>query len=484
MFDIGDESDTHHAIIDQGDVVLPIVEPTPPPGRVDRLLDFWNSFSNYEASGSQQGQLSQRREPEPQQAASSAEQDARDRKIAELQAQLQELERKTRPTKTSPGSSHHSVKAIQSKPDHHIPIPKVMRPPGLDSEFGTPQGSNSDLLGLDNMPAPAGQLSGQAWELDLDGLDENAINLRILKKIDRAEVQQHRQNAMSSTTGHSREAQQDSHNTKRSVDMRREPDIDINDGAAFPEMKMANQVKKSKKKPPSPPSSPPTSDSPTPTSSDDGHDDQSQRRPIPVLETRAPVNSKVKEKDLKFAVLPDAPDFDAWKDAAYHKIVAAAQRGYTMLPWISKVEEPEVTFEQLADSEGYETLDSALCAAINDAARGDLREELSIRSQELRRRGTLMTGRQALYVVYSFYEIDADRGALYDLSDFMSGTFRADKDMQNFLQVWTRTVQGLSEPQPQNNVRTLLFEQLQKAQALKPDIEAGHPLLRPLAEEP
>ena len=45
-FHIGDESDTHHAIIDHGDVVLPIAEPTPSPGRVDRLLDFWNSFSN------------------------------------------------------------------------------------------------------------------------------------------------------------------------------------------------------------------------------------------------------------------------------------------------------------------------------------------------------------------------------------------------------------------------------------------------------
>ncbi len=101
------------------------------------------------------------------------------------------------------------------------------------------------------------------------------------------------------------------------------------------------------------------------------------------MENRTPVNSTVKEKELKFAPLPDAPDFDAWKDAAYHKIVAAAQRGYTMLPWISKVEEPGTTFEQLVNSEGYETLDSSLCAAINDAARGELREELSIRSQEL-----------------------------------------------------------------------------------------------------
>ena len=79
----------------------------------------------------------------------------------------------------------------------------------------------------------------------------------------------------------------------------------------------------------------------------------------------------------------------------YHKVVAAAQRGYAMLPWIAKVEQPNTTFEELANSEGFETLDTALCAAVNDAARGDLKEELAIRSRELRMSGTLLTATDA-----------------------------------------------------------------------------------------
>ena len=89
-----------------------------------------------------------------------------------------------------------------------------------------------------------------------------------------------------------------------------------------------------------------------------------------------------------------------------------------MLPWVSKVEHPSTTFEEVADSEGLETLDSSLCAAVNEAARGDLKEELAIRSRELQMRGTLMTGRQALFMVYAAYEIDADRGALYAQSAY------------------------------------------------------------------
>ena len=84
--------------------------------------------------------------------------------------------------------------------------------------------------------------------------------------------------------------------------------------------------------------------------------------------------------------------------------------------------------------------------------------------------GTLLTGRQALFMVYAAYEIDADRGALYDLSDLMRVTFKTDREMPSFLHTWSRTVQGLSEPQPEGNLRTLLFEQLQKSHALRPDM--------------
>ena len=63
----------------------------------------------------------------------------------------------------------------------NVPAPKVMRPPGLESEYGTPQGSSSDLLGLDAMPITITEQPEPAWELDLDGLNEKDINLRILK---------------------------------------------------------------------------------------------------------------------------------------------------------------------------------------------------------------------------------------------------------------------------------------------------------------
>ena len=61
------------------------------------------------------------------------------------------------------------------------------------------------------------------------------------------------------------------------------------------------------------------------------------------------------------------------KDKVYHKIVTAAQRGSIIHPWIVKTVKPEMSFDILSDSEGYDTLDAALCCAIFEVAKGEFR---------------------------------------------------------------------------------------------------------------
>ena len=70
-----------------------------------------------------------------------------------------------------------------------------------------------------------------------------------------------------------------------------------------------------------------------------------------------------------------------WKDKVYQKIVTAAQRGSITHPWIVKIEKPEVTFDDLSDAEGYDTLDAALCRAIFEIAKGELSGMLTPKSR-------------------------------------------------------------------------------------------------------
>ena len=150
--------------------------------------------------------------------------------------------------------------------------------------------------------------------------------------------------------------------------------------------------------------------------------------------------------------------------------MTADQRGSINHPWIVKIEKSEVNFDDPSDTEGHHTLDAALCCAIFEVAKGELPGTLTLKSCELRSNGHLLTGRQALFMVYSEFAIDKERSALYDLSDLMLLRFKSDDQAPRFLNLWQHTVQSFSERQPDSNLMTLPKAQLENSPALKLDM--------------
>ena len=149
----------------------------------------------------------------------------------------------------------------------------------------------------------------------------------------------------------------------------------------------------------------------------------------------------------------------------YHKIARAAQRGSIIHPWIVKIEKPEVTFDDLSDTEGHDTLDAALCCAIFEIPKGELCGTLTLKSRELRSQGHFLTGRQALS--WCTRSSPWTRSAARSTT---SPTCSSDDQAPRFFNLWQHTVQGLTEKQPDGNVMTLLKAQLENAPALKLDM--------------
>ena len=149
--------------------------------------------------------------------------------------------------------------------------------------------------------------------------------------------------------------------------------------------------------------------------------------------------------------------------------MTAAQCG-SIHPWIVKIEKPEVTFDDLSDARGYDTLNAALCCAIFEVAMGELSGTLTLKSRELRSQGHLLMGRQALFMVYAEFATDEKRGPLHDLSDLMLLRFKSDDQAPRFFDLWQHTVQGVTEKQPDGNLMTLLTAQLENPPALKLDM--------------
>ena len=337
-----------------------------------------------------------------------------------------------------------------------------------NSSYGTPE----DLIDMETPPAIPMKKVPQVfsmtprplqkdlltddWEMETEGLTEKEINLRCLKLLDLNRERQLRQRG-------NQEPRRPPKKNKDGYNELNEHEINLRLAQA---LEQNNRVADG-----GPPSSPPSSSSSS-SSTDSDHSSHRSKKKIKKVKKEHLKNipKAVKEKDLKLPPLPEAPDFDTWKDKVYHKIVTAAQRGSAIHPWIEKVELPEVTFDDLCDPEGYETLDAALCSAIFEIARGELSGTLTLQSRELRSKGQLMTGRQALYVLYAEFAIDEERGALYDLSDLMLVKYKSDEHAPRFLNLWLHTVQGLSEKQPENNLMTLLKAQLEHSSALKDDI--------------
>ena len=292
----------------------------------------------------------------------------------------------------------------------------------------------------------------EEWEMHTEGLTEKEVNLRCFKLLDsNLELQRRREP--------DRPPKKADYTT--TYDGMNEREINLRFLKAL--------EKNSKIAKHGPPGSSPPSSSSSSSGDSDTRSDRVDKKAKKVRKDRLKTHPKF-VKDVKLPPLPEAPEFDLWKDKVYHKIVTAAQRGSIIHPWIVKIEKPEVTFDDSRDIEGYDTLDAALCCAIFEVAKGELFGTLTLKSRELRTQGRLLTGRQALFMVYAEFAIDEERGALYDLSDLMLLRFKSDDQAPRFVNLWQHTVQGFTEKQPDGNLMTLLKAQLENSPALKPDM--------------
>ena len=119
--------------------------------------------------------------------------------------------------------------------------------------------------------------------------------------------------------------------------------------------------------------------------------------------------TRLKEKDkLEITKMPSVIEFRAWKIAVRGEIAAASGRDDAGLQWAMEVENPSATFESLADSCKFRTLDEKLASALNLAGSGVVGRELATETEKAAQQGRLLRGRQALRIVYKWYATNTE----------------------------------------------------------------------------
>ena len=75
--------------------------------------------------------------------------------------------------------------------------------------------------------------------------------------------------------------------------------------------------------------------------------------------------------ECPFRRLPETPYFREWKQDAIDKVCKASGRPDEAFTWIREVEQSRKTFDQLADSGDFVTLDAKIASGLTDLLRND-----------------------------------------------------------------------------------------------------------------
>ena len=237
---------------------------------------------------------------------------------------------------------------------------------------------------------------------------------------------------------------------------------------------------KSKKKPPKKPPKPPDDDDgDDDDEEDEGSDDygsaeseddkaETSKRPKPkgsledvLLKALTGQSKRLKEAtEIKLPAMPDAVGFKQWKLTVRSKVADASGRGDDGLRWVMKVEDATASFESLADSgKGFTRLDMKLSAAITTASTGEVGREVAEATEAAAKNGKMLRGRQALWLVYQWYKVTEEAGALFDLSDLMKVELEG-HNLSTFQQNWV-SILGMKKEPDKQTMATLYHMQIQ-----------------------
>ena len=144
----------------------------------------------------------------------------------------------------------------------------------------------------------------------------------------------------------------------------------------------------------------------------------------------------VADKDRPMKIPPELPTavtFRSWKNAVVAGVIGSSHRSDLAAPWIHKVAKPGTTFEALADSEGFTSLDTELAAGLLQMAKGPIAKRFQILADRAAVADTFLRGRQLLHVIYEHYKIDENQGMVFNITSLTSVKFAGDSKLEQFL---------------------------------------------------
>jgi hypothetical protein len=130
----------------------------------------------------------------------------------------------------------------------------------------------------------------------------------------------------------------------------------------------------------------------------------------------------------------------------------------------------ETAYEMLQHSEGFDSLDAKLAAALTSTVSGELGRRIAMAVENEAMRHRMLKGRQILWMIHDHHKLDEERGALYDFTDLMSVKLKGDSQLESFWNTWESVLSAMTRPPGADIIEILFLEQLRHCSALREEI--------------
>ena len=201
---------------------------------------------------------------------------------------------------------------------------------------------------------------------------------------------------------------------------------------------------------------------------------------MPVQELVQAIQTSQKEADkIELPSIPEGNQFRTWRIAVREAVASASRDPKAAFLWIRKVEASAAVPADLAETDGFATLDSKLASALRKVVTGSLGRSINVEKEKFASSGQMMTGRQILLMIYNHFRVTEVDNNILDLEDLIAVNMNND-DLRRFYDEWEMTLTGIRKVPDEDWLETLLKSQIKGHPGLKEDmayynrLEKGH----------
>ncbi len=180
--------------------------------------------------------------------------------------------------------------------------------------------------------------------------------------------------------------------------------------------------------------------------------------------------SKHKEADkIELCPLPSASGFANWMIQSSRRVANATHRSDDALPWVLAVQKPGATFESLADSGAFSTLDGKLFIALEEKIKPPLSHKVQLIQRELSGRDLLMKGRQLLWMICQHFKVSSTDARMNDYRLFHALAMR-NNSLALFVHEWDQCLMKMQVRPEEDAMLSAFYDQVSSHASIRHDI--------------